>query len=477
VNIVLKKLLNVLAYNKTTPPMPYKLPPRNRGTSNYERFVGGIKNQYQVRIEAAGKRTIYEYPPLPFRYMISAVEMDTDILDSIGFLTDASVGQGYYITADNQEIVDKVMDFMKEIKASEMTLNQGFETLTYGTSLWTLDPVKKNFFDWFQLGAIYCAYQPDGNNPEHYRTQLGNIPADEAVHFSWRRSNSRTFGLGLAYPLLIEAPYQTYKNDGTPELLVRPPITEMKKQMQHDALIRHHKSIGKSIISIPDVENQDKVTDLSDKLNTPYTGVDHLVNYKVETHELGANRRIMEADVKTMLDEEYIKASGNPETKLITAQGYTEASALAAIKAASIRLASFERYMSVMWQENMLKMWYEHDPYFDANNVPIPWKYAKIEVKWGSEAVGEVDFNSFVSLIQLTQSSGFRVLTEKEIRQNLRKFDLELDADETIGILSTPPQPSNESEAQKHQLELWKKQITLTEKTSKLLDMKLHAKK
>lgn len=90
--------------------------------------------------------------------------------------------------------------------------------------------------------------------------------------------------------------------------------------------------------------------------------------------------------------------------------------------------------MSRIWEQLFIRPWYERDPELDANGVPIRWADAKIQIKWGSEERGEIDFNSFVTLIQLMQTSGYRLLTEKEIRKNLRKWDLELDSDETVGL-------------------------------------------
>jgi hypothetical protein len=467
----LQKLIGILARD-TFKPVPIsmkRISDNHRISSNYSRFVQPVKNAHQSRVEAAGKYHNIEYPPYPFRSWIPMINTDTDILDSIGFLNDASVGQGYYVTAEDQRIVDYITDFLEEIKADEIALNQGFENLAFGNSFWLEDPNSDSYYSWLQLGTIQYAFLGNTSNPVYYRSTYQEIPTQNLCHLTWRKSNASVFGYGLTYPLIIEQPYQTYNNDGTPQILVRPPITEMKKQIQHDALIRHHKTIGKTIYSVPDLDNSDKLDDLADKLNTPYTGVDHVVNYEVTAQELGANRRIMDADVKTMIDEEYIKASGNPETKLITAQGYTEASALASIKAASIRLQAFERYMSKTWQEVFIKKWYEKNPLADANGVPMPWKYAKVKMPWGSETHGEVDFASFVSLVSAAQSSGYRILTEKEIRNNLRNFDFELDADEQLGDLPTPPL----SPEQEKNLEYTAEKIKLLHKLNKQAQIRL----
>lgn len=433
---VLQKLINLLAFNRTRPG-PIMQPLGRPSSSAYSMFLKSKLDEVQRRVRIAGTIDYWESPPMPFSSMISRVELDTDMLDSFGFLVDASVGQGYVITAEDQGIVDHVIEnFMEPVMADEITLVQAFEDLTYGSSFWLKTPETGNFLTWYKLGAILAARLNEQTfQPQYFMTTAyENIIADNLIHLTWRRSNARAFGLGLAYPLLEEVPYNTYKNDGTPETLVRPAITEMKKQMQHDALIRNHKFTGRVIISAQ-VDDNTKLKDFAEELNSPYTGIDHLVNYPVEVKESNMGRRIMENDVKNMIDEEYIKASGNPETKLITAQGYTEASALAAIKAASIRLASFERYMSKMWQSNIIRMWYDTDPYIDANGVPVPWKIAKIKIEWGKEDHGVMDAASFVQLISnigVLQSQGVKILTSKEIRKNLRRFQLELDADETI---------------------------------------------
>ena len=366
-----------------------------------------------------------EYQVESIKDAIDAYIHDADIYNAVNFICNAALSDGFYTTGNedykNGKALDLVNIFNETIKwgdgRSEKRLAPLLRIIThelvYGgnTFIEMLKPNKLEMLNQVQLSSIYKIYRNTEGNVNKIQQLIGgsfnDLDPNSIIHISWLQIDREPFGRGLIQPLI--AP----RLDIAGRTLPSP--YKVKASLEFDIFrMIHRRGVPRSVFSFPEAgdeliqnysrELKDPDVDTSFATNTPVTiaseqggpaqGLTNLIHWLSDRYQLGLQ---------------------TPINALITASGFTEASARVAKELGQLVVQDLQLRLKYAIEDEL------YDRILTQNGFDP--KLANIEFHWGKSSDYEYNVNDVLNTFDRN------LLSISEGRSMLRKIGMELDDD------------------------------------------------
>ncbi len=371
------------------------------------------------------KSAIGEYQVENIRDAIDAYLHDTDIYNAVNFICNSALSDGFYVTGDEKYKSGKAIDVVKEFNdtirwgdgRSEKRLAPLLRIVThelvYGgnTFIEMLTPDKLEMLNQVQLSSIYRIFRSPQGSVNRIQQLIGgrfnDLDPQNIIHVSWLQIDREPFGRGLIQPLI--APRMDIKGRQVP------PFYKIKASLEYDLYrMVHRRGVPRSVFSFPEAGDE-LVQAYSKELQDPDVDASFATNTKIEiASEVGGPAQGVPAIINWLSDRYHVGLQ-TPINALITASGFTQASAIVAQELGELVVEDLQLRLKYAIEDDL------YDRILIQNGFDP--KLAKIEFHWGASNDYEYNIND------IHMSFDRNLLSVIEARQMLRKVGLELDDD------------------------------------------------
>ncbi len=377
-----------------------------------EAFPANFRNITSAKLSLA--------PKAPFSAQVSWYENDGDARLALDWTRNSIAGPGIYFTG-SKDSLPVIEEFSKRTHLYQKIYDGiVFETIAYGNNLWWMKEAN-NFSDlnwlpisdfkrvWFEKGTgKLIAYDLRG-------TKSQMLPAEEVIHFTWGKSNSGIYGLGLLYALTIDRPYSVKVKDQF-ETRFAVSIMDAKSQILDESRLLIRRYVPRNIYKFPGATEKQLDANRS-TLKVLEPGEDFVVGEGAEVQEMGSRGRVM--DVESFMDlqqAEILKALQTPAPRIFTRPDFNRASSEAAIHLAKLNYRGYQTIMALEITSKIIEPWWRSHP-----DIAIePWESANIELHWNPMDPPDPDPQFILGALES------RGITLKEFRRNAENMGLEL---------------------------------------------------
>ncbi len=390
-----------------------------------DRFGRRTVQEDQAIIVPLYKTAIGEYQVENIRDAIDAYTHDPDIYNAVNFICNAALSQGYYVTGSEDYKNGKALDLINEFndtirwgnRRSEKRLAPWLRIIThelvYGGNSFTemLTPQKLEMLNQVQLSSIYKIYRSPQGDINRIQQLIGgrlnDLDPETIIHIPWLQIDREPFGRGLIQPLI--APKLDVKGRQVP------PFYKIKASLEYDLYrMVHRRGVPRSVFSFPEAgdeliesyskELQDPDVDASFATNTPV---------KIESEQGGPAQGV--PNIIHWLSDRFHVGLQTPINALITASGFTEASARVAQELGELVVQDLQLRLKYAIEDEL------YDRILVQNGFDS--KQARIEFHWGKETDYEYNLNDGLGLFDRN------AMSVQELRRMARKIGIELDDD------------------------------------------------
>ncbi len=371
------------------------------------------------------KSAIGEFQVENIRDAIEAYTHDPDIYNAVNFICNSALSDGFYLTGNGDYKNGKALDLVNEFnntirwgnRRSEKRLAPWLRIIThelvYGGNTFTemLTAQKLELLNQVQLSSIYKIYRsPQGDINRIQQLiggQLNDLDPDTIIHIPWLQIDREPFGRGLIQPLI--APRVDVKGRQIP------PFYKVKASLEYDLYrMIHRRGVPRSVFSFPEAGDE-LIKSYSRELQDPDVDASFATNTPVNiASEQGGPAQGIQNLVRWLSDRYHVGLQ-TPINALITASGFTEASARVAEELGQLVVQDLQMRLKYAIEDELydrILMQGGFDP-----------AQAKIEFHWGKQTDYEYNLNDGLGLFDRN------AMSVEELRRMARKIGIELDDD------------------------------------------------
>ncbi len=371
------------------------------------------------------KSAIGEFQVENIRDAIEAYTHDTDIYNAVNFICNSALSQGFYITGSKDYKNGKALDLVNEFnntirwgnRRSEKRLAPLLRIIThelvYGgnTFIEMLTPQKLEMLNQVQLSSIYKIFRNPQGDINRIQQLIGgrfnDLDPDTIIHIPWLQIDREPFGRGLIQPLI--APRTDIKGRQIP------PFFKIKASLEYDIYrMIHRRGVPRSVFSFPEAGDE-LINAYSKELQDPDVDASFATNTPVQiASEHGGPAQGIQQLIHWLGDRYHVGLQ-TPINALITASGFTEASARTAQELGELVVQDLQMRLKYAIEDELYGRLLAQ-----SNFDPVQ---AKIEFHWGKETDYEYNLNDGLGLFDRN------AMSVEELRRMARKIGIELDDD------------------------------------------------
>lgn len=381
-----------------------------------------------------------------YEEMIDVLLAEGRVRCAIEELATTSVGAGFYLTCaeGHEEAMQRVEYFLADVDMDGINLLATQDLWAVGnTVLWK--QTSEKFEDLLRIPINTITHIKSdrmGKVSEITQTLPGDAPfkvTDDAlgdlVRWTWNPIDTGLVGRGLLESYVRQGRGYKWKDASTNtwKIAYRPSLAEIIEEtedMMRTAITRYSPRFLMDLAGFDDTE----AGRLKDRMNES-SWMDDIVFWYSQGKDKEFTPHRLTTDPRSRLDP-FIEHFRNkelitmqtPSVKLISEEGFTEASANAAVEIELRRVAGFQRQLKRKIERDIIRavlIQPKADSEYGMDYGPKQIKAAKIRLNWGEETKPKVTFEALNAAYQ-AGSDGERGITREEYRKNLAKFGIEL---------------------------------------------------
>jgi hypothetical protein len=374
----------------------------------------------------AWREAVGEAKEISFSDVMTAYLKDPACKSFVDFLSDQTVGMGFYTTtASEKEYKDAakakqiIDDFCEAINLDGLLQVGSREIVACGNSFW----LKQEPDDLQQLKVLPITGFDDSKaimrdktgEVKGYNYSYGGVKTtfqpEKLIHFKWNPTNFSAFGTGVLQVLLEELSF----NGET-----RKSFLEMKARIEKVMPEIFEKYAGPDELWIFPGIKTERLAEFQRLIKSkPKAGarfVTDRADAKVDTVAVDPRARY-EAYVDHIMNQIYLGGQ-TPLPKLFTTPGFTEASARAALDMAERKVMAIQRFIKRIVEREIFT------PVITQNKLDP--KKAAVRLNWGIPEKPAIQVADIVRLAEVSAQYGVQYIRPEEVRRILAKIGFEL---------------------------------------------------
>jgi hypothetical protein len=356
----------------------------------------------------------FDLPAIPFRTQVEALQSDEDVQLAINDLSAKITGGAHYIKGANQEFIDYMEKFSKNLEFDTFDTILVKELLWYGNSVWkprmgianvrNADdlmhiPISSFVRIWWDRQRIPYKYEFRGAEYQGYHNP------GEIIHFKWNPVDASVFGTGFGVSVLSPREFtmplaaQEEVDVQLPSMLNRKYATQFTMQMAEQRYITRN-------VWIADGASADQRAALQSSVENAQIGQDVVSGTNVEVKELGSQGRNFNAEQFADITQgPLFKALNDFRGKQAGESTHSYANAERAAILDEVGLTSFPISIRRQLEDKLFKPWYEANPMYTIQYMngmmAYPWEESKFDVKFGQVDKKDIAVADMIKLIEL----------------------------------------------------------------------------
>jgi hypothetical protein len=358
-----------------------------------------------------------ETPEVPLSDILKLYEKDPACKASVDLLAAATVGMGFYTTAEDEEAKRVIDSFNEEVNLDALLNDMARVLIACGNDFWLkITPENMKELKRLNIDAIdkieHSFYSEENlkipSKIEGYKlTQKygGETLKPEAlIHWKINCTGTSGFGVGILQVLL-----QTLILNGNR----RPSYAWMKAKIERIMPKIFEKYAGPDVLALLEKANNETIQKFESVIkNRPEEGVWLFYNGKGDIKPIMLDPRArFEYYIEHIINQFYLGCE-TPLPRLFSTPGFTEASANAALNLQDILTKPIQRYIKRQVEKDIFNAVLTQSGFNPAE--------AKVRLNWGSPETPEV------VMADLIKAAELGLIRPEEFRKNAAKFGWEL---------------------------------------------------
>jgi len=358
-----------------------------------------------------------ETPEVPLSDILKLYEKDPACKASVDLLAAATVGMGFYTTAEDEEAKRVIDGFNEEVNLDALLNDMARVLIACGNDFWLkITPENMKELKRLNIDAIdkieHSLYSEENlkipSKIEGYKlTQKygGETLKPEAlIHWKINCTGTSGFGVGILQVLL-----QTLILNGNR----RPSYAWMKAKIERIMPKIFEKYAGPDVLALLEKANNETIQKFESVIkNRPEEGVWLFYNGKGDIKPIMLDPRArFEYYIEHIINQFYLGCE-TPLPRLFSTPGFTEASANAALNLQDILTKPIQRYIKRQVEKDIFNAVLTQSGFNPAE--------AKVRLNWGSPETPEV------VMADLIKAAELGLIRPEEFRKNAAKFGWEL---------------------------------------------------
>jgi hypothetical protein len=358
-----------------------------------------------------------ETPEVPLSDILKLYEKDPACKASVDLLAAATVGMGFYTTAEDEEAKRVIDGFNEEVNLDALLNDMARVLIACGNDFWLkITPENMKELKRLNIDAIdkieHSFYSEENlkipSKIEGYKlTQKygGETLKPEAlIHWKINCTGTSGFGVGILQVLL-----QTLILNGNR----RPSYAWMKAKIERIMPKIFEKYAGPDVLALLEKANNETIQKFESVIkNRPEEGVWLFYNGKGDIKPIMLDPRArFEYYIEHIINQFYLGCE-TPLPRLFSTPGFTEASANAALNLQDILTKPIQRYIKRQVEKDIFNAVLTQSGFNPAE--------AKVRLNWGSPETPEV------VMADLIKAAELGLIRPEEFRKNAAKFGWEL---------------------------------------------------
>jgi len=384
----------------------------------------------------------FDTPVIPFSTQVVAMETDEDVQLAINHLTSEITGGAHYWKGTNDQIVEYIEAFSKDIDFDWFDTILIKELLAYGNSVWkprlgvqyirSADdimhiPISSFVRIWWDRQRIPYKLEFRGSEYQGYHNP------DEVLHFKWNPIDSAAFGTGFLTALTAPREFSQITVNGPVQMRL-PSLLDRKYSTAHTMHITERRYVPHNVYVAENADDDERAGMQADLADLK-PGEDFVVGSKVEPIEMGSAQRAFDPTLFNDLTQAGIfKALNDFMGKQGSESSHQYANAETSALLTQIGLASFPLAVARQLMDKLFHPWYManpmYDPMYGGGLVAIPWDMCEYELNFGQVEKKDIELEDQIKLIELGTQTG-ALQDPLEIRELLEDAGLGLRNDIT----------------------------------------------
>jgi len=366
--------------------------------------------------------TIFETADIPLVDVFKLYERDPTCKASVDLLASATVGMGFYTTANEEyekskEAKEVVDDFNEDVNLDGLLNDMARMLIACGNDFWAkitvnqlkelqrlpIDTIEKIEWKFLDPEALKVPWKVEGYKlPHKYGGET--LKPESIIHWRINRVSPSGFGIGILQVLLHSLVFQSNK---------RPSYAWMKAKIERIMPKIFEKYAGPDVLALLEDANEETIHKFERIIKSrPEEGAWLFYNGKGDLKPLTMDPRArFEYYIDHIINQFYLGLE-TPLPRLFSTPGFTEASARAALDLQAQLIAPIQRYIKRQVERDIFA-----PVLLQAGFEPAK---AKIRLNFGSPEVPEVEIADMVRAAELG------LIRAEEFRKNAVKFGWEL---------------------------------------------------
>jgi hypothetical protein len=360
----------------------------------------------------------FDRPIINFSQMAVALSNDEDVSLAINHLASQVTGGEHYWKGQDDEIVDYMEEFTKQINFDELDTKIVKELLWYGNSFWkprmgigairSKDdlmhiPISSAVRIWWDRQRIPYKYEFRGAEYQGYHNP------DEIVHLMWNPVNASAYGVGLGVAMLSTHDFEQITANG-PQDNRLPSLIDRKYSNQMTMHITERRYTPRNVY-VADSADDDEISQLRADTQDLRLGEDLITKSSLKVQELGSSQRAFNPTqfTDTVLGP-IMKALNDFRGKQGTESSHQFANAKTSAVLDQVGLSSFPLTVTRLLIDNLFMPWYDENPIYSSSYgggmIAMPWDACNYELNFGRVQKKDIDLADQIKLIELAMSTG-----------------------------------------------------------------------
>jgi len=366
--------------------------------------------------------TIFETADIPLVDVFKLYERDPTCKASVDLLASATVGMGFYTTANEEyekskEAKEVVDDFNEDVNLDGLLNDMARMLIACGNDFWAkitvnqlkelqrlpIDTIEKIEWKFLDPKVLKVPWKVEGYKLAH-KYGGETLKPESIIHWRINRVSPSGFGIGILQVLLHSLVFQSNK---------RPSYAWMKAKIERIMPKIFEKYAGPDVLALLEDANEETIHKFERVIKSrPEEGAWLFYTGKGDLKPLTMDPRArFEFYIDHIINQFYLGLE-TPLPRLFSTPGFTEASARAALDLQAQLIAPIQRYIKRQVERDIFA-----PVLLQAGFQPAK---AKIRLNFGSPEVPDVEIADMVRAAELGLIRG------EEFRKNAVRFGWEL---------------------------------------------------
>jgi hypothetical protein len=368
----------------------------------------------------AMKARMGEQPTVTLARLVDYYLKDPMVMGAVDSVGEQIAGPGFYTVCEQGfEDAKKLVDeFCAEVNMDSLLMQTSKEIVFSGNCFWEKirstksgDDKKLVSIKVLPLSSMAYIQRDKFGRIELYIQQVGSDKVEfgpgEIIHFKLNAIDGSAWGIGTLHSLA-----STKQID---ERTLRPAFLDIKARLEDDIQkIVHRYAAPKRLWNFEGVSDQKLQEEYAPTIQDAPIDADFVTNKPVSVNSLDINPSARFDGFIEAINVQIVQGLQTFITRLLTAAGYTEASATVADKVAQRKIMYVQRFVARIVEKQIFEIILKENGQDPAQ--------AGVRLRWGIPDRPEVKMEHIVQLAQISATSGIEYLTRDEVRNMLAKY-------------------------------------------------------